>query len=53
MAAERVCGLDVYQSLSQPTKYIPLMVHKAPKLTKLQAALYVGVRYTWPLEVAH
>ena len=51
-AAESVCGLDVNQSLSHPTKYIPLTVHKAPKLTKLQAALYVGVRYTWPLELA-
>ena len=45
-------GLDVNQSLSQPTKYIPLTVNKAPELTKLQAALYVGVRYTWPLELA-
>ena len=54
MAAESVvCGLDVNQSLSQPTKYIPLTVHKAPELTKLQAASYVGVRYTWPLELAH
>ena len=54
-AAESVVsGLDVNQSLSQPTKYIPLTVHKAPELTKLQAALYVGVsRYTWPLELAH
>ena len=34
------------QSLSQSTKYIPLTVHKAPELTKLQAASYVGVRYT-------
>ena len=51
-AAESVCGLDVNQSLSQPTKYIPLTVHKAPELTKLQAASYVGVRYTWPLELA-
>ena len=51
-AAESVCGLDMKQSLSQPTKYIPLTVHKAPKLTKLQAASYVGVRYTWPLELA-
>ena len=50
-AAESVCGLDVNQSLSQPTKYIPLTVHKAPELTKLQAASYVGVRYTWPLEL--
>ena len=49
---ESVCGLDVNQSLSQPTKYIPLTVHKAPELTKLQAASYVGVRYTWPLELA-
>ena len=39
-----VCGQDVNQSLSQPTKYIPLTVHKAPELTKLQAASYVGVR---------
>ena len=51
-AAESVCGLDVNQSLSQPTKYIPLAVHKAPELTRLQAASYVGVRYTWPLELA-
>ena len=51
-AAESVCGLDVNQSLSQPTKYIPLTVYKAPELTKLQAASYVGVRYTWPLELA-
>ena len=28
------------------------MVHKAPELTKLQAASYVRVRYTWPLELA-
>ena len=51
-AAESVCGLDVNQSLSQPTEYIPLTVHKAPELTKLQEASYVGVRYTWPLELA-
>ena len=51
-AAESVCGLDVNQSLSQPTKYIPVTVHKAPELTKLQAASYVGVRDTWPLELA-
>ena len=51
-AAESVCGLDVNQSLSQPTKYIPLTVHKAPELTKLQKASYVGVRYTWSLELA-
>ena len=51
-AAESVCGLDVNQRLSQRTKYIPLTVHKAPELTKLQAASYVGVRYTWPLELA-
>ena len=38
-----VCGLDVNQCLSQPTKYIPLTAHKAPELTKLQAASYVGV----------
>ena len=50
--AESVCRLDVNQSLSQPTKYIPLTVHKAPELTKLQASSYVGVRYTWPLELA-
>ena len=46
------CGLDVNQSLSQPTKYILLTVHKAPELTKLQAAAYVGVTYTRPLELA-
>ena len=51
-ATESVCGLDVNQSLSQPTKYIPLTVHKAPELTKLQAASNVGIRYTWPLELA-
>ena len=51
-AAESVCGLDVNQSLSQPTKYIPLTIHKASELTKLQAASYVGVGYTWPLELA-
>ena len=51
-AAESVCGLDVNQSLSQPTKNIPHTVHKAPEFTKLQAASYVGVRYTWPLELA-
>ena len=51
-AAESVCGLDVNKSLSQSTKYIPLTVHKAPELTKLQAASYVGVRCTWPLELA-
>ena len=51
-AAESVCGLDVNQSLSQPTKYIPLTIHKAPEITKLQAASYVGVRYTWPLKLA-
>ena len=49
---ERVCGLDVNRSLSQPTKYIPLTVHKAPELTKLQAAPYVGDRYTWLLQLA-
>ena len=45
-------GCEPHQSLSQPTKYIPLTVHKAPELTKLQAASYVGVRYIWPLELA-
>ena len=33
-----------------------LTVHKTPELTKLQAVSYVGVkgvRYTWPLELAH
>ena len=54
MAAESVfCDLGVNQSLSQPTKYISLTVQKAPELTKLQAASYVGVRYTWPLELGH
>ena len=42
--AESVYGQDVNQSLSQPTKYIPLTVHKAPELTKLQATWYVGDR---------
>ena len=51
-AAESVCGLDVNQSLSQPTKYIPLTVHRVPELTKLQAVPYRGVRHTWPLELA-
>ena len=51
-AAESVGGLYVNQSLSQPTRYIPLTVHKAPELTKLQAASYVEVTYTWPLELA-
>ena len=51
-AVESVCGLDVNQSLSQPTKYIPLTVHKAPELTKLQAASYVGVRYTCPTRIS-
>ena len=51
-AAESVCRLDVNQSLSQPPKYIPLTVQKALDLTKLQAASYVGVRYTWTLELA-
>ena len=51
-AAKSVCGLDVNQSLSQPTKYIPLTVHNPPELTELQAASYVGVRYTRPLELA-
>ena len=51
-AAESVCGVDVNQSLPQPTKYIPLTACKAHELTKLQAASYVGVRYTWPLELA-
>ena len=45
-AAESVCDLDVNQGLSQPTKYIPLTVHKAPELTKLQALS------AWPLELA-
>ena len=31
---------------------VPLTVHKAPELTKLQAASNVGVRYTRPLELA-
>ena len=43
-AAESVCGLDVNQSLPQPTKCITLKAHKAPELTKLQSASYVGVR---------
>ena len=51
-AAKSVCGLGLNQSLSQPAKYIPLTVHKAPELPKMQAASYVGVRYTWPLELA-
>ena len=51
--AESVCGQDVNQSLSQPTKYNLLTVRKAPELTKLQAASYVGDRLTWPMELAH
>ena len=51
-AAESVCGLDMNRNLSQPTKYIPLTVHKAPELTKLQAVSYVRVRYIWSLELA-
>ena len=43
-AAGSVCGLDMNQSLSQPTKCILLPTNKAPELTKLQAALHVGVR---------
>ena len=39
-----VCGLDVNQSLYQPTICIPLQAHKAPELTKLLAASYMGVR---------
>ena len=42
--AESVCGLDVNQSLSQPTKFIPLTPHKVPELTKLQEASYAGIR---------
>ena len=44
MAADSVVGLDVNQSLSQPTKCIPLTAHKAPELTQLQGATYVGLR---------
>ena len=43
-AIESVRGLDVDQSLSQLTKCILLTPHKAPELTKLQPASYVGVR---------
>ena len=43
-ATESLCGLEMNQSLSQPIKCIPLTVHKAPELTKLQAASYVKVR---------
>ena len=50
-AAESIFGLHVNQSLSQPIKCIPLMVHKAPELTKLQAASYVKIRLTRPLEL--
>ena len=39
-----VCGLDMDQSLSQPTKCTQLTLHNAPKLTKLQAVSYAGVR---------
>ena len=42
--AESVCGQDVNQSLSQPTKYILLKIRKAPELAKLEAASYVGDR---------
>ena len=41
------------QSLSQPPKQIRLTPHKAPELTKLQAASSGGVRLTWPLKLAH
>ena len=34
----------VNQNLSQPTECIQLTPHKAPELTKLKAAFYVGVR---------
>ena len=43
-AVEIVCGVDVNQSFSQPIKCIPFTLHKAPELTKLQAASYVGFR---------
>ena len=43
MAAEGVCGLDVNQNMSQPTKCIQLASHKALELKKLQEASYVGV----------
>ena len=43
------CGAKHVQS----TKCIPLTTpHKALELTKLQAASYVRVRSTWPLELA-
>ena len=41
MAAESVCGLEVKQSPSQPTKCILLTPHKALELTSLQAASYL------------
>ena len=53
MAAESICDLDVNQILSQQTKCIPLTAHKDLELTKLQAASYVGVRQTWPVDLAH
>ena len=43
MAAQGICGLDVNQSLFQPSKYIELIPHKAPELAKVQAS-YVDVR---------
>ena len=52
-AVESICGLDVNQNMFQPTKCIQLTPHKAPELTKLQAASYEGVWKTWSLELAH
>ena len=43
-AVESVCGQGVNPSLSQPTKYIPLTVHKAPEFTKLRPS---GVCAVW------
>ena len=50
-AAESGWGLDVNQSLSQPTRCIPLTPHNAPELTKLQAASCARVRSTCQLQV--
>ena len=51
-AAESVCGLDVNQNLSQPTKYIPLTVHQAPSSRNCQQHRMWELGYTWPLELA-
>ena len=44
-AVESVCGQDVNLSLSQPIKYIPLTVHKAPELTTLRPSEVCAIWY--------